>query len=262
MIDFLVNPGMPGYLVALMGLVLMAWSIRLQRPKVVGLMPAPSTWNQQQRFAVGQIAGLLCALLILVPTYAHAVAGTTLYLMLASAFAVYLYAGLVLPRKEKVAADKRRQAIRKLTPGFIAYVRVAIAGFDTPAVILERYTARPDKRSAPMREVTAAALDVMQRQRVRPFTALRDEARKTGCQELVDLTEALAQAESEGADVTAALEQHEQTLLLVLEDEFKRMLKRRTMYLLLFVAISVVVGILGNLLYVMVGSVFFKGIGV
>ncbi|PLS81164.1 MAG: hypothetical protein CYG59_06450, partial [Chloroflexi bacterium] len=181
---------------------------------------------------------------------------------LASAFAVYLYAGLVLPRKEKVAADKRRQAIRKLTPGFIAYVRVAIAGFDTPAVILERYTARPDKRSAPMREVTAAALDVMQRQRVRPFTALRDEARKTGCQELVDLTEALAQAESEGADVTAALEQHEQTLLLVLEDEFKRMLKRRTMYLLLFVAISVVVGILGNLLYVMVGSVFFKGIGV
>lgn len=261
MVNLLVNRGMPGYLVALIGIVLMAWSIRLQRPRVTGLMPAPSTWNQQQRFAIGQIAGALCALLILLPTYAHAVTGTTLYLMLATAFAVYLYAGLVLPRKEQVAADKRRREIRKLTPGFIAYVRVAIAGFDTPAVILERYTARPDKRSVAMREVTAAALDVMQRERVRPFTALRNEARKTGCQELVDLTEALAQAESEGADVTAALEQHEETLLMVLEDEFKRMLKRRTMYLLLMVAISVVVGILGNLLYVMIGSVFFKGVG-
>ena len=94
---------------------------------------------------------------------------------------------------------------------------------------------------------------------MRPFTALRDQARLSGCRELIDLAEALAQAENEGADVSTTLGQHEQTLLAVLDDEFKRMLKRRTMYLLLLVAIAVVVGILGNLLYVMIGSVLLNG---
>jgi hypothetical protein len=40
----------------------------------------------------------------------------------------------------------------------------------------------------------------------------------------------------------------------LLRDEFTRMLKRRTMYLLGLVAISLVVGILGNLLFVMTGG--------
>jgi membrane-anchored glycerophosphoryl diester phosphodiesterase (GDPDase) len=46
----------------------------------------------------------------------------------------------------------------------------------------------------------------------------------------------------------------QQTLEQVLRDEFTRMLKRRTMYLLLTVAISLVIGILGNLLFVMTGG--------
>ena len=68
------------------------------------------------------------------------------------------------------------------------------------------------------------------------------------------MAEALAQAESEGSDVQQGLAAHETTLEALLKDEFTRMLKRRTMYLLGLVAVSLVVGILGNLLFVMTGG--------
>ena len=68
------------------------------------------------------------------------------------------------------------------------------------------------------------------------------------------MCEALAQAEAEGTDVQQVLAAHEATLEAVLKDEFTRMLKRRTMYLLGLVAVSLVVGILGNLLFVMTGG--------
>jgi hypothetical protein len=71
---------------------------------------------------------------------------------------------------------------------------------------------------------------------------------------LTDVAEALAQAESEGSDVQQVLAAHEATLEALLRDEFTRMLKRRTMYLLGLVAVSLVVGILGNLLFVMTGG--------
>ena len=47
---------------------------------------------------------------------------------------------------------------------------------------------------------------------------------------------------------------HAATLEAVLKDGFKRMLNRRALYLLGMVAISLVVGILGNLLFVMTGG--------
>ena len=68
------------------------------------------------------------------------------------------------------------------------------------------------------------------------------------------IPEALAQAESEGSDVGQVLAAHEATLEALLKDEFTRMLKRRTMYLLGLVAVSLVIGILGNLLFVMTGG--------
>jgi hypothetical protein len=257
MIDLLAGPGTPYYLAALCGALIMVWGQRLARPQAAhGLI---TVGGGRARWATGQLAGLVLALTVLGAGLAAGATGSQRLLVLMGAGAAFLWVGVVLPRRERVAAEKRRRALRKLTPGFLAYVRVSLAGYDTPAVILERYGARLDRRSAPMRQLTAAALDEMQRQRVRPFTALRDQARLTGCRELIDLAEALAQAENEGADVTAALEQHEQTLLAVLEDEFRRMLKRRTLYLLLLVAVSVVVGILGNLLFVMLGSVIFGG---
>jgi len=259
MIDLLVNPGAPGYLVGLAGMMLAAFGLRGLRPQVVGLMPTPTSWTMRNRFIIGQIAGLLIVALLGFALFVQPPDTITMAMIGGAALAAYLYFGLVLPRKPKVQAEQRRNKIRKLTPGFVSYVRIALAGFDSPALILERYTARLDPNSAPLREVTAAALEVMQRQRQRPFAALRDQARITGCQEFIDLTEALAQAESEGAPIDKVMQQHEQTLTVLLEDEFKRVLKRRTMYLLLMVAISVVVGILGNLLFVMVGSVLLNG---
>lgn len=258
MTDLLLNPGFPGYLMSVAGLLLALFGLHGLRPQAVGLMPTPRGWTMRSRLLIGQLAGLVVVAL-LVAVLANMTNTLHAALVGCGALAAYLYLGLVLPRKPLVQAEQRRRQIRKLTPGFVSYVRVALAGFESPAQILERYTHRIDARSAPLRTVTAAALEVMQRQRQRPFAALRDQARVTGCQELIDLTESLAQAEAEGAPIEKVLQQHEQTLLALLEDEFKRMLKRRTMYLLLLVALSVVIGVLGNLLYVMVGSALLQG---
>jgi hypothetical protein len=175
-------------------------------------------------------------------------------MLLVGALAIYLYCGIIIPRKPIVQAQKQRRRLRLLTPGFISYVRVALAGYDAPATLLERYAARPAQRIAPMQQLVAEALVLMNERRLRPFEALRQVARVRGCQELTDVCEALAQAEREGSDVQQVLAAHEATLDALLRDEFTRLLKRRTMYLLGLVAISLVVGILGNLLFVMTGG--------
>ncbi|NTW02996.1 MAG: hypothetical protein HGA19_17225, partial [Oscillochloris sp.] len=76
--------------------------------------------------------------------------------------------------------------------------------------------------------------------------------------DLTDVAEALAQSESEGSPIETVLAAQQATLELILQSEFKRDLRRRTMYLLLMVAISLVVGILINLLWIMTkgGAVF------
>jgi hypothetical protein len=153
-----------------------------------------------------------------------------------------------------VAAQKERKRLRLLTPGFVSYVRVALAGYDPPATLLERYCVRPAKRLLPMQQMIAEALTLMNERRLRPFEALRMVARTRGCLVLTDVCEALAQAVSVGSVVKLVLAAHEATLEALLKDEFTRMLKRRTMYLLGLVAISLVVGILGNLLFVMTGG--------
>ncbi|MEI7770503.1 MAG: hypothetical protein WCI67_10965, partial [Chloroflexales bacterium] len=104
---------------------------------------------------------------------------------------------------------------------------------------------------APMRQLVAEALHVGQDRRLRPFAALAAAARPRGCRELTDVAEALAQSEAEGAPVETVLAAQQATLELILQSEFKRDLRRRTMYLLLMVAISLVVGILINLLWIM-----------
>lgn len=257
--NLLFGPGTPALLVSLASILIAMLCLQVRQPKVIGLVPTPSTWNLRQRYVFGQSTGTIIALILLLAAWAQSTSGMALYLILTAAFGAWLYLGLVLPRKAHVDAEKRSRAIRRLTPGFISYVRIAVAGYDSPAVILERYSTRTDKRSAPMREVTIAALHVMQQHRRRPFEALRDQARLTGCQEFIDVAEAMAQAEAEGANVTPALMQHEQTLRIVLQNEFRQMLTRRSMVLMLLAAIGLVVGELGNLLFVMVAPVLFGG---
>jgi hypothetical protein len=257
MVDLLLSPGAPFFALSLAGVILAAFGlVRIERARIAfaGVRSLPTTWGMRGRFVLGQAAAIPLAALLLLITIAGGTTGNQRTLLLIGAFAIYLYIGVILPRKPIVAAQKERSKLRVLTPGFISYVRVALAGYDGPATLLERYCARPARRLLPMQQLVAEALSLMNERRLRPFEALQIVARARGCQELIDVVEALAQAEREGSDVQEVLAAHAATLEAVLKDEFKRMLNRRTLYLLGMVAVSLVVGILGNLLFVMTGG--------
>jgi len=257
MIDLLLSPGAPFFALSVAGVIIAAIGLMRQdqaRMAFAGVRSLPTSWGMRGRFVLGQAAAVPLAGLLLLIMLAGGVAGSARLLLLVGALAIDLYVGVIVPRKPIVAAQKERRKLRALTPGFISYVRVALAGYDSPATLLERYAARPAPRLLPMQQLVAEALQLMHAQRLRPFEALRVVARERGCQDLTDVTEALAQAEREGSDAQEILAAHEGTLEAVLRDEFKRMLNRRTLYLLGLVAISLVVGILGNLLFVMTGG--------
>ena len=257
MLDLLLSPGAPYFALSVAGVIIAALGLIRQdqaRMAFSGVRTLPTTWGMRGRVVLGQAAAVPLAGLLLLSIFAGGVTGSARLLLLVGALAIYLYVGVIVPRKPIVAAQKERRKLRALTPGFISYVRVALAGYDSPVTLLERYSARPAPRLLPMQQLVTEALLLMHQQRLRPFEALRVVARARGCQELTDMVEALAQAEREGSDPQEILAAHEGTLEAVLRDEFKRMLGRRTLYLLGLVAISLVVGILGNLLFVMTGG--------
>jgi len=254
--DFLLNPGAPFAALAAAGALIAALGLmQLERTRIAfaGVRSLPTRWGMSGRFVLGQAAAIPLAGILPLIAFASGAAANN-RILLAGALAIYLYIGVIIPRKPIVQAQKERKRLRLLTPGFVSYVRVALAGYDPPAILLERFCARPSRRLQPMQHLVAEALALMNERRLRPFESLGLIARARGCQELTDVCEALAQAEAEGTDVQQVLAAHEATLEAVLKDEFTRMLKRRTMYLLGLVAASLVVGILGNLLFVMTGG--------
>jgi hypothetical protein len=255
--DFLLTPGAPFAAVAVVGVLIAALGLmQLERARLAlaGVRALPTAWGMRGRFVLGQAAAIPLAAMPLVLVLSGGAGEGNRNLLLSAGLGLYLYVGVIIPRKPIVQAQKQRRQLRLLTPSFVSYVRVALAGYDPPATLLERYAARPAKRIVQMQQLVAEALILMNERRLRPFEALRMVARARGCVELTDVAEALAQAESEGSDVQQVLAAHEATLEALLRDEFTRMLKRRTMYLLGLVAISLVVGILGNLLFVMTGG--------
>jgi hypothetical protein len=245
-------------LLAAMGL------LRMERMRVLaaGIRLQTGAGHMTGRLLVGQVVALALASVLLLAGAASGVTGTSQALTVGLALAAYLYAGIVVPRKPLVEAARERVLLRRLTPGFVSYVRVALAGYEAPSALLARYVARPRAAIAPMQALVAEALTLAQERRVRPFAALFEAARARGCTELTDVAEVLAQAEDEGVDPQAGLAAHSATLEAVLKDEFTRMLKRRTLWLLCVVAVSLVVGILGNLLFVMTegGSIVRGGL--
>jgi hypothetical protein len=255
--DIFLTPGAPFAAIAVAGALIAALGLmQLERARLAlaGVRALPTTWGVRGRFVLGQAAAVPLAATLLLLALGGGTGDNNRTLLLAAALALYLYVGVIIPRKPIVQAQKERKRLRLLTPGFVSYVRVALAGYDPPATLLERYAARPTRQILLMQRLVAEALLLMNERRLRPFEALRMVARARGCQELTDVTEALAQAENEGSDVQQVLAAHEATLEALLRDEFTRMLKRRTMYLLGLVAVSLVVGILGNLLFVMTGG--------
>jgi hypothetical protein len=255
--DFLVSRAAPYFLVSAAGAMVAAFGLsRLERSRwaAFGVRVLPNRSEMSGRLLIGQITGIpLAFILILIALISGSAAGYRNLLFMLAAGA-YLYVGVVIPRRPIVEAQKTARRLRQLTPGLVSYIQVSLAGGDAPMVILERYIAQPNKKRALMQAVVSDAVKMTRDRYIRPFDALRAVARARDCIELIDVTEALATAEAEGTDPQAVLAAQQQTLEQVLRDEFTRMLKRRTMYLLLTVAISLVIGILGNLLFVMTGG--------
>jgi hypothetical protein len=250
----LLVPGMPYFLLALAGALLAALGLALRPRQAFVPGDAAPHIIAGSRLLIGQIAGGALATLLALTALISNATGTALALLLAFALASYLGLGVVVPRRPAVQRAREAAALRRLTPGLIAFVRVALGSFEAPIAILRRYVERPHPAWAPMQALVGEALQLSLDQRMRPFAALAAAARPRGCRELNDVAEALAQAEAEGGPIEQVLAAQQHTLELILQGEFRRMLRRRTLYLLLLVAISLVVGILINLLFVMTGG--------
>lgn len=254
MFDLLVAPGAPFYALALAGALLALLGARMAEGSPLPVASAPARIGPGGRIVAGQLAGLSVAAALLGLAAAGGAQGGARTLLLCGALGAYIALGLVVPRRPAVRREREAAALRRLTPGFISFVRVAMSSFESPLAVMRRYTRRPQARLAPMQALVAEALQVGADLRLRPFAALAAVARPRRCRELTEVAEALAQAEAEGASVEAVLAAHQETLELLLQGEFRRVVRKRSMYLLLMVAISLVVGILLNLLYVITGG--------
>ncbi|MGQ9828779.1 MAG: UbiA family prenyltransferase [Roseiflexus sp.] len=242
--------GVAGVLIAVIGMM----QIDHARALASGLRTLPSRWGMTGRFVLGHLAALPLATVPALLIVSAGVDGMPRLLLATGALGIYLYVGIVIPRKPVTNRQREQKRLRQLTPSFVAYVRVALAGYDAPPVLLERYLARPDDRYAPMQRVVADALHLVQDRGILPFEALRRVTRDRGCRELIDVTEALAQAEAEGSDPQVALLAQETTLNQVLHDEFRRMIERRKLYLLALAALAVVSVLMQIMFVIVMGS--------
>ncbi len=257
MIDIFVAPGIwtvfasiAGVLIAVIGVAQLKQACALAS----GLRTLPSRWGMTGRFVLGHLAALPLASALLVLIASAGIDGMPRLLLATVAFAIYLYVGVVIPRRPVTARQQEQRRLRRLTPSFVAYVRVALAGYDPPPLLLERYLLRLDDRYAPMQRVVADALHLVRDHGVLPFDALRRVARDRGCSELIDVAEALAQAEAEGSDPQTALLAQETTLNQVLYDEFRQMIERRKLYLLALAALAVVSVLVQIIFVIVMGS--------
>jgi hypothetical protein len=253
--NVLIAPGAPYLLLSLAGALLAMLGLALgERRPLAALGALAGRLDGAGQRAAGQLAGGVAAALLLLVAVAGGERGHARALLVLGALAAYLALAVALPGGEERRRRREAAALRRLTPGLIAFVRVAVGSFEAPIEILRRYTSRPSRRLAPMQELVTEALRRGADLRLRPFAALSLVARERGCRELAEVAEALAQAEAEGGRVESVLAAQQETLEAILQGEFRRMVRRRTMYLLLMVAVSLVVGILINLLFVMTGG--------
>ncbi|PDW01555.1 hypothetical protein [Candidatus Viridilinea mediisalina] len=253
--SLLIAPGAPYYLAALAAAFMALLGARLQpRQPSYAAPSAASRFAGIGRIVAGQVAGAVSAAMLIGLALASGATGNQRLMLFAGALAAYLTFGIVMPRLPQIRREREAAALRRLTPGFVAFVRVALGSFEAPIAILRRYVRRPNPRLEPMQNLVDEALAVGADLRLRPFAALSHVANNRGCRELSDVAATLAQAEAEGARAETVLAAHQETLELILQGEFRRLIRRRTMYLLLMVAISLVIGILINLLFVMTGG--------
>lgn len=222
---------------------------------LLGLQLLPATAaGRRGRTAVLISAGLTIGLLLDGSRSAVGSSGWAVLLLLPAAH--------ILRRRRGRAPVADAAVLRRLTPGLIAFIRTALSGHEAPSAVLSRYSAQDVPARRPMQQLVIRALQLSEQQRLRPFAALAVTARTSGCRELLDAAEALAQAEAEGHPVEQVLAAQQLTLEYLLQSDFRRLIRRRSVYLLLLTAISLVGGILLNVLYVMTeGGRLFSQLG-
>lgn len=261
----LVAPTTAGLLLTCAGLLLAGFGaaqLTQARRVVAGVQLRAQGSDIAQRTLIGGAAGAVAALIVIASVLASGIDGRPRLAAFAVAGVLVVYGGISWP-----AAPLREQArlarlLRRLTPSFTGYLRVAIGGGDSPHDALTRYVARPRDAIAPMQQIVRDALLAAQRIPTSSFAALRHVARFTACQELIDLSEALAQAEESSAStMVGQLVAQEQTLAAIIADEDMRLIKRRKLYVLCFVAYAMIMSTLVQILYVNVlGSALAKGL--
>ena len=217
---------------------------------IIEAMPFKLT-DLRTRYLLGNSIGIPLVGMLVSLVLAGNIAGSNRTFLLIGAMALYLYLGFVLPRRPLILRQQRARKLRQQTPGFMGFIRVALLSCESPIDAMQRYIARPQSNRTELQAVVTTALRVSTEQRVRPFAALAIVARRYACRELVDLADVLAQAETEGERIDHVLAAQQSMLEFILSSEYKRMIRRRSIYLLLLVGISLVVGILLNLLWVM-----------
>lgn len=171
------------------------------------------------------------------------------YLVGSAALALAAHRHIMPPRPRRITSGAQR--VLRLTPGFIGYVRIALAGGEAPLHILAHYVEHAHSGLAPMRELVAAALSEARSSRRRGFAVLAELARVRGHQPLAEAAAILADAEERGIDADAALERYQHMLDGVLHDAFMQQVRRRSLMLLGVSALSLVLGVVGNILFVM-----------
>ena len=215
--------------------------------------------------------GLLLALLLgggmvlLVPLLG--LQGSTRLIALAAAGIMAFGCAVVLPRAPKVAEDRRVKAIRLALPAAITEWRIAAETGDTLPTVMQRYVAVPRPERAAIQHVIGTALtqiaqgarhtvtDPVTGQRetlpLRLSEALVEQARRSGCAELVATMTIIHTADTEGGlrSATDPLRRHGQILARVIEAEIDQLVTKRGLAMI-GAAAPAVIGALVLILFV------------
>lgn len=168
--------------------------------------------------------------------------------------ALVLLMGWSIPMRPVQARKDAERALKRLTPSLINHLWIGLATGDPPMSVLRSYLARPDRRLAPMQHLIAETITLVDRERMLPFTALHEVTLRYPCVPLQDMAAILKQSEQEGSSPLDALARLRESVDRMIYEDFRLMLERRKMWLLLVTAFAVL-AVVGQILFVaVVGS--------
>src|SRR5262245_6039639 len=114
MFDFLISPGVPFFVFSLMGVLLAAGGLmQMERARLAlaGVRSLPARKGMAGRYMLGQFAAFPLAGTLILTAVISGVEGQSYTLLMAGALAIYMYVGVVIPRKPMVQAEKERRRL-------------------------------------------------------------------------------------------------------------------------------------------------------